>query len=511
MIISISEVSLSRLSEFVATEMGLHLPRERWSDLERGIRSAAREFGFKDAEPCIDWLVSSPLARNQIEILASHLTVGETYFFREQKSFEILEEQIFPELIRTRRRGEQSLRIWSAGCCTGEEPYSIAMLLRKMIPNLKDWNISILATDLNPRSLQKASDGVYPKWSFRCTPQGVREKYFRLTQENRWAILPHIKQMVTFDYLNLVEDAYPSLLNHTNAMDVIFCRNVLMYFTPDGAEKTVQNLFRTLVNGGWLLVSPSETSHVLFSQFVSVNFPGVTLYRKGSHHPTQAVEIFSAGLSSKSQAPFQSSPDSSGGFDSSARPPLKVQELLPSNVECRNRAEPQPASFGEALTLYEQGRYEEAAERTAILLSQGRDDAKSMVLLTRVYANQGRLSEALEWCKKAIEADKLNAGYYYLRATILQEQGSYGEARMSLKRALYLDQNFVLAHFALGNLTLREGKLEESEKHFENARSILISFRQEEILPESEGITAGRLLEIITVHRDHGSWAEDQG
>jgi len=124
MIPSISEVSLSRLSEFVATEMGLHLPRERWSDLERGIRSAAQEFGFKDAEPCIDWLVSSPLARNQIEILASHLTVGETYFFREHKSFDILEEHLFPELIRTRRRGEQSLRIWSAGCCTGEEPYS---------------------------------------------------------------------------------------------------------------------------------------------------------------------------------------------------------------------------------------------------------------------------------------------------------------------------------------------------------------------------------------------------
>jgi chemotaxis protein methyltransferase CheR len=510
MIPSISEVSLSRLSEFVATEMGLHLPRERWSDLERGIRSAAREFGFKDAEPCIDWLVSSPLARNQIEILASHLTVGETYFFREQKSFEILEEHLFPELIRTRRRGEQSLRIWSAGCCTGEEPYSIAMLLSKMIPDLKDWNITILATDLNPRSLQKASDGVYGEWSFRCTPQGVREKYFRLTQESRWAILPHIKEMVTFDYLNLAEDAYPSLLNYTNAMDVIFCRNVLMYFTPDGAKNTVQNLFRALVNGGWLLVSPSETSHVLFSQFVSVNFPGATLYRKDNHQP-QMVEVFPSGSEDERKVSFPPILDFISESDSAVGPPDQLQEPLPSDAKCRNIAKPQPASFGEALTLYEQGRYEEAAERTAILLSQGRDDAKAMALLARVYANQGRLSEALEWCKKAIEADKLNAGYYYLRATILQEQGSFGEARMSLKRALYLDQNFVLAHFALGNLTLREGKLEESGKHFENARSILSSFRQEEILPESEGITAGRLLEIITVHRDHGSWAEDQG
>lgn len=277
--LNLSDTLLSKLSEFVVSQMGLHFPKERWRDLERRIGSAARELGFTDAESCIQRLLSSSLTRNQIGILSSHLTVGETYFFRE-KSFEVFEECILPELIRSRRENDKRLRIWSAGCATGEEPYSIAILLTKMIPDLRDWNITILATDINPRFLEKASEGMYREWLFRVTPKWVKERYFKKGKDGRYEILPQIKRMVTFSYLNLVEDTYPSLLENTNAMDIIFCRNVLMYFAPDMEKKVIQNLYRSLVDGGWLIVSPIEISHILFSQFVTVNFPGVILYKK---------------------------------------------------------------------------------------------------------------------------------------------------------------------------------------------------------------------------------------
>lgn len=240
--------------------------RERWHDLERRLGSAAREFGFKDIEACIQWLMSAPLTKSQIEILASYLTVGETYFFREKKSFEILEEQILPELIHS-RQAERRLRIWSAGCCTGEEPYSLAILLSKMIFDLKDWNITILATDINPRFLQKATEGVYSEWSFRGTPPWIKEKYFKRTQKGHFEILPPIKEMVMFSHLNLAEDTYPSFLNNTNGLDIIFCRNVLMYFTPECVKKVIKNLYCSLMEGGWLIVSPSEAFNVHFSQF----------------------------------------------------------------------------------------------------------------------------------------------------------------------------------------------------------------------------------------------------
>jgi chemotaxis protein methyltransferase CheR len=200
----LSHSSLAQLSEFIADRMGFHFPRERWLDLERGMRSASRAFGFEDVESCVQWLVSSPVTRRQIEILASHLSVGETYFFRERQTFDVLEARVLPELINRRRDTGRRLRIWSAGCCTGEEPYSIAILLKRMLPDLEDWQITVLATDINPQFLQKAADGIYGEWSFRGVPAELKERYFAKRHNGRFEILPEIKGIVTFSYLNLM-------------------------------------------------------------------------------------------------------------------------------------------------------------------------------------------------------------------------------------------------------------------------------------------------------------------
>ena len=160
--INLSHDTLVRLTDYLKRHLGLSFPRKNWGDLERQIIQSLAEFNFDDSEAFVDWLLSSePPTRNQIEILASHLTVGETYFFREKKAFEILEERILAGLIDARRQNEKRLRFWSAGCSTGEEPYSLAILLDKLIPDLKDWNVTILATDINTRSLRKAEEGIF--------------------------------------------------------------------------------------------------------------------------------------------------------------------------------------------------------------------------------------------------------------------------------------------------------------------------------------------------------------
>lgn len=151
----ITDDLLARLSAFVSSRVGLHFPREKWRDLRRGLASASRELGFEDTKSCARWIMSSPLTKEQIEILASHLTVGETYFLREMKVLDILREKVLPPLLRARRDEERSLRIWSAGCSSGEEPFSIAILLQEMGAALWDVKISILATDINPHVLHK--------------------------------------------------------------------------------------------------------------------------------------------------------------------------------------------------------------------------------------------------------------------------------------------------------------------------------------------------------------------
>ena len=170
---------LARFSDFLAAKIGLSYPPKSWPDLARGLKAAARDLGCDSAEQCMRQLMLAPLSREQIEILASHLTVGETYFFREKKSLAVLENHLLPELIRDRRQqGQLQLRIWSAGCASGEEAYTLAILLSRLITDLQDWQIHILATDINPLALQKATRGLYGKWSFRDTPPEIIERYF---------------------------------------------------------------------------------------------------------------------------------------------------------------------------------------------------------------------------------------------------------------------------------------------------------------------------------------------
>ena len=498
----ISDRQLSRLSEYVTGWLGLHFPKKRWRDLDRIICHAATELGFEDTDACIERLLSGQFAKEQEEILAGHLTIGETYFFREQKSLDVLENRILPDLIASRRGREQRLRIWSAGCSTGEEPYSLAILLNRLIPDLREWQITILATDINSRSLGKAVQGVYGDWSFRGVPQWIRQKYFTKTPDGRYE-LPHaIRRMVTFSILNLAEDSYPSLSTNTNAMDIIFCRNVLMYFEQQQQQRAIQGFQRSLLDGGWLVVSPCETSTAYSACFATVMFPGAAFYKKNEQggKPCIVASPLPAGVAD-ARFPAPCVPVAA------PKPPAPSAPSVPDTVKpAAPRA--QPPVYEEALALYRQGSYKETADMLSGLLARSEAEIvpqptirKAVALMAQAQANRGEIALALEWVEKAIAVDKLNAQLYYLRANIFQEQGEIPKALASLKQAIYLDQAFVMAHFAMGTLTLQNGKPREAGKHLENALSLLGDCPVADPVPGAEGMTAARLAEIITATR----------
>jgi chemotaxis protein methyltransferase CheR len=449
-----------RLSEFIAQNTGLHFPPERRSDLQRGFTAAAAEFGFADSARCADWLLSASLTRPQLHTLASHLTVGETYFFRERRTFDALAQRILPELLRRRRGREQRLRLWSAACSTGEEPYSLAILLQQLLPDWRDWHITILATDINPRFLQKAAAGVYGEWSFRESPSWFKDRYFTRTRDGRFAVDPQIRNCVSFAPMNLAQDCFPSLATDTNAMDVIFCRNVLMYFTPVHARKVVANLHSALTDDGWLAVSPAECSQYLFSRYVAVNFPDSILYRK-----CNAEERSSTGT----PAPSDTAPQCTAwAFDG--------PQLSTSVVAA-------PAQT--------------PTSDTPLVPSQTEQGSQQFSVLARALANRGKLADAVSWTERWIAADKIDPAAHYLHAMVLQEMGESEAARHSLHRAVYLQPDFALAHFALGNLARADSRGSAANKHFANALHVLRGCPPDELLPESEGMTAGRLKEII--------------
>lgn len=486
---NLPDILLSQLSNYIASYLALYFPKDRWDDLERHISSAAIEFGYPDVEKFINHLISSPLTRDHAEMLASHLTINETYFWREPQSFEILEQKILPELIQIRQQEEKRIRIWSAGCSGGEEPYSIAIALRRNIPDIGKWNISILASDISTKILQKAVAGVYSQWSFRSSPGWLKEKYFTEQEKGKFEIVRLVKNMVSFDYLNLAEDVFPSPVNHTNAMDIIFCRNVLMYFTADRVKQIIGGFYNALVDGGYLIVGGSELFYQNYPQFEPVNFAGAIVYRKKRvgelHKTTPLIFDFSPKIDF-----VENKLEPLGETVKIVEPPKSAMIEQKAVAEIKV---PKKSRYEEARQLYSRGYYSE-------VIAQFSDFAKTteeLKLLIRAHANQGKLSAAVTLCEKAITANKLDHSIYYLQATILQEQNQDEQAIASLRRTMYLDPDFVLAYYSLGNILLHQGNLAGAKKNYRNVLSILEKFQQDDIIPESEGLTAGRLKEII--------------
>lgn len=433
---------------------------------------AAREFGFHDMDRFIQWLLSASLDREQMEILAAHLTISETYFWREPQVFAALTDFILPELINSKKKKEKNIRIWSAGCSTGEEPYSIAIALHKTIPKIEEWNITMLATDINPRALSKAMKGTYGAWSFRNSPAWLKSNYFINKEDRQFEIIPEIKKMVTFTCLSLAE---MSAISSADTMDIIFCRNVLMYFTPGWISKIANSFYQDLTENGWFVVSSCELSSQVFPQFTSVNFPGAVLYRKGKNG-----SAYSLSAETTSEVDFNSSTFQLPVFDVEKFKSLKVEAnesssstLQPFNPSTLRQPQPTPE-----------------------------ESSTTKIFSIRLLADQGRLEEALSICQQVITSDKLVPELYFLRASILQELGKNSEAIASLKQAIYIDPDYIMGHFMLGNLYVRQGNPESAERFFDNVLGLLHKFENTDILPESEGLSAEYLREIIFSNMD---------
>lgn len=463
----LTDESLLQLSNHLAQHMGINFSAERFSDLKAKMTALADAFEFDEMEEFATWLLSDKLSREQIELLADFLTVGETYFFRDPKSFLVLENEIFPQLIEARQK-TRFMRIWSAACCTGEEPYSIAMLLKRMIPDADNWQINILGTDINPTFLERAVEGLYGDWSFRAAPDSYKERFFK-PKKNKFQIDAQIKKMVHFEWMNLAELECLDDPNYSS-MDIIFCRNVLIYFSQEHATKIITSLSKCLIPDGYLFVGPNELTANDDRSYHS-------LHRNGAIVLQKANRIADA------------EPHRTTQFGSSET--ASVLEI--SDVDSHKKI----PTLEEAQARYDQALYQEAVELLLLRCKNG-GDFSTMVLLAKSFANHSDLKSALKWCDQAIKVNRLNAATHYLRATILQEQGANSEAIHSLKQALLMDSSFVLAEFNLGILLKHAGNLRDAQKHFKATLKLLGSYEDNEILPESEGTTASGMRVIIS-------------
>lgn len=473
---SLPPALMKDFSQFLLDKMGLHFPMDSWRELEKKLEPISQAFGFESVKPCLEWLMSTPFTQKNLDILAAHLTIGETYFFRDERLFQALKERILPDLIHSHQHSKH-LRIWSAACCTGEEPYSVAIVLQQLLSD-PSWSIYILGTDINIQFLHKAEAAQYKPWSFRSTPHSIKASYFTQNPAERFTLIPKIRKMVKFRYLNLIEGNYPSPLEDIQSMDLILCNNVLIYFSLPFIQKVVQHLVNTLNEGGWLCVTPIEVPYIIDARLTSFKIGDMTLFKK-------RAQI-------KQDLPPISSPLPT------LRPlPKVIPQHTPPITTATLASSPKKSIYERAWTAYQQENYQETSRLLEDKFKEQSflNDQESFLLI-KAYLYLSKLDLADQWCEKMLNQNKLDPTLHYLHAQVLQELNRFAEAIKVLKRALFLEPNFVVAHFALGNLLLIQGNPKEANRHFRNVLNLLQKYPPETSLPGEENLTAHRLLDL---------------
>jgi chemotaxis protein methyltransferase CheR len=427
------------LRDLVLERSGLDFPERKAGELLDAFRRGMANTQTSDPHSYLTSLRHNP------ETLASFinlLTVGETYFFRNPPQMEALRERILPDLAR-----QGAVRAWSAGCATGEEPYSLTILMREL--GLGPDRSHVLASDINEGYLERARDGVYSTWSFRQTGPDVRQRHFEPAGKDRWRLLDRYREGVTFSRLNLVTDLYPEPLNGTINLDLIMCRNVTIYFPLEVTRRVIRAFFQCLRPGGWLIVGHSEPSLGIYDDFETVSAPGTVLYRRPERHLPRPL-----------RAPEPARPTARAAA-SSKRSALRHARPAPAVRPRTGPASPAPAGAAD---------------------------------LARRHADEGRFDEAGSILLEAIRRNPLDASLHLLHGLVLQNLGDVAGAIGALKKAIYLDRDFLIAHYHL-MLIDRRGRL--APVHRRNVARLVAGMEADEVIPESGGMHAGELSKLL--------------
>jgi len=449
---------LDELKQLFAQKIGLHIPHNAQGRFVGMLHERAALRGYVSLEEYRTFLVGNEDA-GEWEEFARAFVSSETFFFRDHGQFDLLRFRLLPELI-TKHRHDKTLRLWSAGCASGEEAYSLAMLVDMLMPQRSDWNVLILGTDIDSRAIAKAEHGRYRQWSFRMVPAALQQRYFHM-EANEWVLDERIRCMVTFRVANLVEDACldvgpkPDSASELHDMDMILCRNVFIYFDPAAVSAVAKKLAATLVEGGYLMTAHTELI--------------------GS--PVQGLEsrLFAEGVVQQRHTalPFEhhhkvtTPPVAANAAVRIARP--STIQVLPS-AKVRDKEPQVPLQ----------------APNIAIELSAS----------ARTHADQGKYELAEQLCRKALAADPLMAAPYFLLAQLAQIKEDAEQAKEYLNKVIYLDHRCVAAYLELAALYERAEDMPRAQALRRAALGIVHTMPNDEKIEQYES-TAGELAQWL--------------
>lgn len=467
--------------------MGLRFPHDSDGVLREVLQARLQANSNSDVDAYLTRLCAGS---HEEEELAKALCVNETYFMRNSPHFAVLEEAVHGRAAAGRRY----LRILSAGCSSGEETYSLAIMLRMTLPDLPSWDISILGIDVDPDAIAKARTARYSKWSLRDTPEAVRRRYFN-TNGSEHVVRDEVRQMVRFDRRNLTcEDAQ---LWRAEAWDVVFCRNVLMYFDRDVAQGIVDRFAHALAPGGLLFLGHAETLRGLSSAFDLHQSHQTFFYARHGRADRPFVSGTTAPSAQRVEATSGSPRDSDGWYDVIADSSRRVAGLTSASAP---RAAQAPGSderstFERALQLMEQERFDDALAALA-QASSSDEQTERLLLRAALLVTRGDVEAATSACQELLKLDEMSAGAHYVMALCRDNHGDSDAAVEHDRIATYLDSEFAMPHLHIGLLAKRSGDEATARRELGVALTLLASERPERVVLFGGGFSRDALMNL---------------
>lgn len=473
--------------ELIGQASGLHLEERDWTPLRAAVCERVAATGSLSFGEYYE-LLRSAAGTRELGHLIELLTVHETAFFRNRSHFDLLARRTLPELAR-RNAASRTLRLWSAGCSTGQEAYSIAISLLESLPAIESWQLEVLATDISHRALDQAQRAIYPDRAVWSVDPALRDRYFERCEEG-YRVDDRVRRLVRFEYLNLVKEPFP--LAALCPFDVVFCENVTIYFKVESTRRVIRNFYDVLRPGGYLFLGYSETLWQISSDFLLREVDDTFVYQK----PLEELGLGEV-RTSDSRAPSTTKGPAARTSSASA---LRHRGSHPQAAPPSARS----ATLEEATALYEARCFEQALLAVENVLLASPSDPRAHLLAAKLRADREEVGPALRHCRRALEGDPLLEEGHYLMGVLKLRAGDSRGAAESLSRVIYLNpvgHRSALAHFHLSGLDVEAGDREGAIREYRNALRLLERFPRDELVEEFSadflaGVCRRRLEEL---------------
>jgi chemotaxis protein methyltransferase CheR len=489
-----------KLCRYIHKRTGIHLHDHQLHLLRQTVTRACKKFGYEYCDEYFSVLEASSATSPELEYLIAGITVGETYFFRDDAQISYLRRHWLPRILKEKQgAGDKQLRIWSAGCASGEELYSMAMLVSEALGAEHDWNIHLLGTDINAEILAKAFAGRYKSWSFRATSNHMRNKYFTST-DHEYTVKPGLRAHTNFVYLNLIEDNFPAILTGTNNLDLILCRNVFIYFSEDVIRKILKKLSHCLNIDGILMLGASD--------LIQQSVPGFCyqLVDKAGFYQRDDKPAKRPAVQLQQKRPHRTAPigrvQQTAALSTLGRLPKHQQGRASvsrqyDNGTCNDKSEIAAADKAVITELLYNEHWHEALAAIVAHNAKHDNSALSYQWQAKIQANLGQLQQAIELCRQSLALDNTEKHTHFLHGMILAGLGDKAGAIAALRKALYLDRGFIEAHFQLGLLLLGCDQRKAGLKSLKNALELVEKCNPQHSVHDAPGLSIGRLSEIL--------------